>query len=85
MCDQLNREEKRRLEAERREYEAQSELEMCHSALHGAQQDKVQLEAELMEAAADVLEQQALQAACREIQKACQVGRPLCTFVPVLP
>lgn len=73
VCVQLNREEKRRLEAERREYDATSELDICHSALHAAQQEKIQLEAELMEAAADVLEQKALQSACREIQRACQV------------
>lgn len=80
---QLNREEKRRLEAEKREYDAHADLEMCHSALHGAQQEKIQLEAELMEAAADVLEQQALQSACREIQKTCQVEQ--CSrLLPVL-
>ena len=75
---QLNREEKRRLEAEDREYEAQADLEICQSALHGAQQEKGQLEAELSEAAADLMEQHALQDACREVQRACQVTHPPC-------
>lgn len=70
------------MEAERREYEAQSELEMCHSALLAAQQDKAHLEAELMEAAADVLEQQALQNACKEMQRAYQVRHNRFTFLP---